>query len=323
MTLQIETPSRLHFGLLNTGRPDRPTFCGAGLMIERPGLALTAQPAREMAVCGDVDRTVLDRTVELLRRCTISGRGAAANSELSIAVERCPPLHVGLGTGTQLALAVAKLSAELHQAPADLGQLVRITGRGQRSGIGIKGFDRGGFIVDSGRGERGDKGPAAMRLDFPIDWPILVLRPQCPVGLSGALEARAIAESLNGAAAASDAVVQLVLLGMVPAIQDKDYLDFADSLYEYNRRAGEQFAAAQGGAYAHPRIAALIEAIRKCNLRAVGQSSWGPTVFAIAPDADQAKFAGQKILRCTDFPTQSIEWTRADNVGARLGATKS
>ena len=37
----------------------------------------------------------------------------------------------------------------------------------------------------------------------------------------------------------------------------------------------------QGGIYAHPRTAALVDLIRKRGVRGVGQSSWGPAVFAI------------------------------------------
>jgi predicted sugar kinase len=63
---------------------------------------------------------------------------------------------------------------------------------------------------------------------------------------------------------------------------------FGDAVHEFNRRAGEPFAAAQGGAYASPAIAELIVELRALGIRGVGQSSWGPTVFAMVPDSDTA-----------------------------------
>src|SRR5262249_41806239 len=69
------------------------------------------------------------------------------------------------------------------------------------------------------------------------------------------------------------------------SIIEKDVHTFGETLYEFNRRAGEMFARVQGGIYAHPRIDEIIKYIRSAGIRGVGQSSWGPTVFAIGlPD---------------------------------------
>src|SRR5262249_56077258 len=57
---------------------------------------------------------------------------------------------------------------------------------------------------------------------------------------------------------------------------------------EFNGRAGEPFAAAQGGPYASSEIADLIAEVRRAGVRGVGQSSWGPTVFAVVGDGDSA-----------------------------------
>src|SRR5947209_3921968 len=114
--IRVWTPSRLHFGLLNLGggepwpdldgRPALPgrRFGGVGLMVEEPGLSVSAEPARDWSASGPLAA----RTVEFARRF------ATTVPELSphaLIVEQAPPEHAGLGTGTQLGLAVAKALA--------------------------------------------------------------------------------------------------------------------------------------------------------------------------------------------------------------------
>src|SRR5581483_7464123 len=95
-------------------------------------------------------------------------------------VEEVAPAHAGLGSGTQLALAIAAGLRRMHGLPLDVrGDAVRV-GRGARSGLGIGLFDTGGVIVDGGRGASSDAAPVICRLPFPQDWRILlVLDPAC------------------------------------------------------------------------------------------------------------------------------------------------
>ena len=51
-TYRIRTASRLHFGLLSFGQTERRQFGGVGLMVQRPGLELSAAPAEEFSVEG-------------------------------------------------------------------------------------------------------------------------------------------------------------------------------------------------------------------------------------------------------------------------------
>ena len=86
-------------------------------------------------------------------------------------VAKAIPAHAGLGSGTQLAVAIGagllKLEG-LSRASAELGETAE---RGARSAIGMAAFEAGGFIVDGGRGPR--RAPAArppLRVPFPESW---------------------------------------------------------------------------------------------------------------------------------------------------------
>ena len=74
-----------------------------------------------------------------------------------------------------------------------------------------------------------------------------------------------------------------MLTALLPALAIEDVEAFGAAIYELNARAGDAFAAAQGGRYAGPTVAALIGRLRAAGIKGVGQSSWGPTVFAITP----------------------------------------
>ena len=75
---------------------------------------------------------------------------------------------------------------------------------------------------------------------------------------------------------------------ILPAAEAGDLEAFGEAVHEFNRRAGEPFAAAQGGPYASPAVAGLIGELRQLGVAGVGQSSWGPTVFAVVGDIDIA-----------------------------------
>jgi predicted sugar kinase len=75
---------------------------------------------------------------------------------------------------------------------------------------------------------------------------------------------------------------------MVPAAEAGEFDRFSRSLWRFGHQAGQCFAAVQGGPFAGVRSARLIEAMRGAGVEGVGQSSWGPTVFALVEDARAA-----------------------------------
>ena len=61
------------------------------------------------------------------------------------------PAHVGLGSGTQLGLAVGAALARLAGLQLSTDEIALAVGRGLHSGIGIATFQHGGFVLDGGR----------------------------------------------------------------------------------------------------------------------------------------------------------------------------
>ncbi|MCI0701671.1 MAG: hypothetical protein L0241_11365, partial [Planctomycetia bacterium] len=202
-----------------------------------------------------------------------------------VLVEQCPAEHTGLGVGTQLGLAVAKsLAVACVEGKLPSPELAIRVGRGERSAIGVHGFDRGGLLVDAGKLPGEGVSPMLAHVELPREWRVVLFTPPGSTQWHGHHERRAFATATRGN---PDALRQLAESALRSAGQcDIDH--FGEAVYEFNRRAGEPFATAQGGMYASREIEALIADVQSCGVRAVGQSSWGPTVFAIVGDSDTA-----------------------------------
>ncbi|HEY1188067.1 MAG TPA: hypothetical protein VGE74_10445 [Gemmata sp.] len=284
--IRVVAPSRLHFGLFRVPAPGEPgaagrAFGGVGLMVEHPGVVVTLRPAPAWQFEGPLAS----------RAQAFAMRFALALPEdrrrpYQVLVERAPAEHTGLGVGTQLGLAVAKaLAVACGAGGLSAPELAARAGRGERSAIGVHGFDHGGLLVDAGKVPGESVSPLLARVDLPDEWRVVLFTPAA-TRWHGERERQAFAAATGaGDPGALRALAEDVLL---PAARRADPDAFGDALYEYNRKAGEPFAAAQGGVYASPDIAALVADLRARGVRGVSQSSWGPTVCALAPDPDTA-----------------------------------
>jgi beta-ribofuranosylaminobenzene 5'-phosphate synthase len=315
--LALRTPSRLHFGLLSWGGKATRQFGGVGLIVDSPGLAILAESAGSWRASGPLSGRVLDFAGRAARG--LSSRGFVVEPA-SFRVVEAPPEHVGLGVGTQLGLGVARLVCELagHPGPT-IEELAGLTGRGLRSGIGLHGFALGGLVVDGGRASPGGIPPLLARLEFPPEWSVLVVIPRREPGLHGPLEVQAFAELPAPPEGLTDRLCRLVLLGLLPAVVERDLPRFGEALEEIQRGVGEGFAPAQGGIFARPELEEIIGDLRSLGLQGVGQSSWGPTLYGFCDAPPERR---QAILdRLNDrfgLPPGSAFWTVASPRGASL-----
>jgi beta-RFAP synthase len=154
----------------------------------------------------------------------------------------------------------------------------------------VHGFERGGFLVDAGKRSAGALAPLAARIEFPEQWRIVLVLPAQELGLHGPSEKEAFRRlgQQGGGRKQTEALCRIVLLGILPALAECDFAAFGEALYDFNVRSGELFAPVQGGVYASPAIAELVAFVRGLGIAGVGQSSWGPGVFAITRDHEQA-----------------------------------
>lgn len=314
--IRVQAPARLHFGLFHVGSADPAAtdrgalipirqFGGAGLMIEEPGVRLALEPAAEWRAAGPH----APRALEIAHRFAASLPPGSLPPH-QITVEEAPDAHVGLGSGTQLSLAIARALATAAGCPnMDVLDLATRTGRGRRSGIGVHGFERGGFLIDAGKLHE-PVAPLLVHRDFPDDWRIVLMRLTTATSWHGDREMQAFQRLAQMSDSdLIDRQSRLALLGMVPALDAGDCESFAEAVYEFNVNTGTMFAPAQGGLYADAVIAELVEFLWAGHRRRAAQSSWGPTVFSIVSDPDRAEFL-TRVAR-SRFPTMFTKITRA------------
>jgi len=324
-TISVRAPSRLHFGLLAWGADAPRQFGGVGLMVAQPGLELSARPAP--AGAWSAEGPLADRALRFAGRVAgllaASGAGAGTGATpppLHFRIHSAPPEHAGLGTGTQLGLAVARiLAAAVGRADARAPELAELAGRGLRSGIGLHGSDLGGLVVDGGR--RGAKGtpPLLAHLEFPAEWDVLVVIPGLGPGLHGPDEVRAFAGLPPIAASLTDRLCRLVLLGILPAVAERDLPRFGEALTDLQRLVGQTFAPAQGGPYARPELQAIVDFLRAEGLHGVGQSSWGPTLYGFGQlDPDRRASISGRLRSRFALGEGTIVWTKAASGSAMV-----
>ncbi|WP_172992009.1 beta-ribofuranosylaminobenzene 5'-phosphate synthase family protein [Lacipirellula parvula] len=322
--MTISTPSRLHFGLLRFEQTDGPSFGGLGMMIAEPRCTLRLATSTEWQATGpDAERALAHARQSLEHLVAAGQRPAGAYQQtpqaLHIEVLDSIPPHQGLGSGTQLALAVAAGVRSLYDlAPASAEDLAAMVGRGRRSAIGCHGFLQGGLLYELGSLPNEPLGRLAQRVEVPAEWRVILVAASTSAGLSGEPEVSAFGQLPPVPAATTARLAQLAEQSILPATWNRDLTSFGEALFEYGRLAGECFASVQGGPYASAEIAACVETLRSLGVRGVGQSSWGPTVFAFAADEAHADEIVTRMRAMTAWQGHAMQITRADNRGATI-----
>jgi beta-ribofuranosylaminobenzene 5'-phosphate synthase len=279
----VDAPARLHFGVLDLRGSLGRWFGGIGAAAPGPSLLLSAAPADTLTVSGEDG----ERAAAFARRFLDA---YAIGTGADIVVQRGLPRHSGLGSGTQLALAVARALAEVHGVAADAAALARAVGRGRRSAVGTWTFAGGGFVLEGGRHREQDgPGPLLARIPFPAAWCGVVAVPSARSGVSGAHEEAAFATLPEPSETEVQEVSHLTLMGLLPAVVDGDLGTFGQVLTRIQEITGGWFAAVQGGMFAPGASTELVERMREWNTPGIGQSSWGPAVYGVVRSAEEGK----------------------------------
>ncbi|HXE57931.1 MAG TPA: beta-ribofuranosylaminobenzene 5'-phosphate synthase family protein [Gemmatimonadales bacterium] len=307
----VEAPARLHFGMLDLRGDLGRRFGGVGAAVPEPSVLLEAEPADGIEAKGPDAARAADYACRFLahHRLDVGAR---------LRIHRAIPPHAGLGSGTQLALAVGRALAELYDLPTDVTALATAVGRGRRSGVGTWLFAHGGFVLEGGRRSTGADGPAPLlaRLPMPAGWHCVIAVPPGRPGLSGAAENQAFDRLPQPPAAEVERVAHLVLMQLLPALAEADLPGFGTALSEIQRVTGGWFAPAQGGAFAGGAPRRVIELLREAGALGVGQSSWGPAVYGLV-EGEEAVRALADVVRAEAGGL--VVATGFSNAGARVG----
>ncbi len=297
--VRVQAPGRLHLGFLDPAASLGRRFGSLGLVVDGLETVVELQRADGNADPRAGDSAAADTSealaelprarahLEAMRRA-LDADGACLGP-VHLRLRSVLPAHAGLGSGTQLALAVGRAACALAGRDWPATRLASVTGRGLRSGVGIAGFEQGGLLLDGG--PRADGQPAALlsRIDLPDAWRVLLVLDPRQRGLSGPAERAALATLPPLPRESAAEICHEVLMRVLPGAAGAEFTPFAAGLSRMQRILGQHFAPAQQGlAYTSAAVARLLDWVGAQAGAATGQSSWGPTGFAVLPSESVA-----------------------------------
>ncbi|MFI5013485.1 MAG: beta-ribofuranosylaminobenzene 5'-phosphate synthase family protein [Hyphomicrobiales bacterium] len=308
----VSAAARLHLGFLDLNGGLGRRFGSIGLAIDGPRTRLSLHRAGVSRMRGPDSERAKAHLADLTRRF-------GTKNAYSLTVHEAIPSHVGLGSGTMLALAVAAAFRRLEGLRMDVREDVRALARGQRSGVGIAVFRKGGFVVDAGHGCATVEPPIVARLPFPPNWRILLVQDPSRRGLHGDEERAAFAALAPFGEAEADRICRLVLMQLLPGLVERRIGPFGKAVSTIQERLGDYFAPTQGGKrFTSPEVAAALEAFEREGAHGVGQSSWGPTGFAFVETEAEAERLRDIWRREGPASSLDISIRRALNTGAQI-----
>jgi beta-ribofuranosylaminobenzene 5'-phosphate synthase len=313
-SVTVRAPARLHLGFLDLNGELGRRFGSLGLAIDAYETRLKMRRNPKLRVYGQE----AERARQILLRLAAA---MADNGTYELSIEDAIPAHRGLGSGTQLALAIAAALQHLNGATGDFRDYVKASERGLRSGAGIGLFSTGGFVVDGGRGAHTGIPPIVARAPFPESWRILLVADTATQGVSGTDEAEAFAALPQFSRAAAGQICRHVLVQVLPALAEQDIEAFGSGIAAIQEIIGDYFAPVQGGSRFRSRaVEALLNELAGAGATGIGQSSWGPSGFAFVSNAEEAGRLVAHALRVNAENHLDIRVAKGLNRGAAIEA---
>jgi beta-RFAP synthase len=308
-TVSVTTYGRLHLGFFNLSQETQRQFGSVGVAIDAFQTSLSISAGTQQSAFDPWAAAILQR--HLL--------ASQAQMALNVSIQQAIPRHGGLGSGTQMALALGTAVNYLLDQPTSASDIAAIHQRGARSGIGIATFEHGGLVVDGGRGVRTVVPPMLARHAFPSDWHFLLIIDNSRAGLHGQGEKNAFKQLAPQSLAATQSIQQQLLSHGLPALIEQDFTAFSQFMGDLQTYNADYFAPAQGGPYASMAVAGILQALKQQGYTGVGQTSWGPTGFVLCPSRAEAVAIQTQLLKThASQPTLGFVVTAAVNQPAQI-----
>jgi beta-RFAP synthase len=307
----VSVGARLHLGFLDLNGGLGRRFGGLGLAIEEPRTLVELSRAPIDSGEGPQAERALRYLAKLVGHLGLPGRHR-------LVMHEAIPAHAGLGSGTQLALAIAGALRRLHGLSLDVEADALLLDRSARSGLGTAFFRDGGVALDGGRGESDRPAPVIAHLRFPEEWRVLLVIDPTRDGMHGPQELAAFRTLPPFPAELSAHLCRLTLMRALPAVAERDIASFGRAVTEIQAHVGDYFAAAQGGRYASPIVAAALDRLAKHGVEGYGQSSWGPTGFALAPSQAAARQWQELLAPLATSSDLELRIVKGRNAGAAI-----
>ena len=308
-SVSVFAPARLHMGFIDLGGTLGRQFGSIGVGVNEIATRLSISGADELNATGPS----CERAVKYARKIA---EKLGVDCSLSIRIHEAIPEHIGLGSGTQLALAVGMGMARYRGLELEVRDIAKLIQRGGRSGIGIAVFEQGGLVVDGGRGAGTATPPLLSRMEIPPAWRFILVFDRRGQGLHGKQEVEAFKTLPPFPVAETARLCHLLMMQALPALAEGDIKGFGAVITELQNAVGDHFAPAQGGRFTSLEVGLALDWLQQQGAVGLGQTSWGPTGFCMVENPEHAlllsSLAGQR------FDGLNYLVTSARNQGAEI-----
>jgi beta-ribofuranosylaminobenzene 5'-phosphate synthase len=263
---------------------------GIGFSVSEPRATVSVSPASEFSL-NDSRRWPL-QPAEQTRLLSVAQNFAESSVQIEISGDM--PSHYGFGSATGIRLATLEAITKVTGKTIDRAGLVRASGRGGTSGIGVTTYFDGGFVFDVGvKNTRTTLLPSSAlegvrpsplvvkQLKMP-EWKIGLC---IPSGIPPQTEEQEIAffkRACPTVAAATTETLYHVVYGAVASVHDQDFNTFCEAIKAIQSCTWKRMERQLYG-----EALLLIEReIYRAGASAVGMSSLGPGLFLLADDVD-------------------------------------
>lgn len=281
ISVSVRAPARLHMGFMDMHGGLGRSYGSLGLCLENLSTRMILSNSHRISAEGPSAERAKKQAKTLLETLNLEGG-------VHIEIEEAISEHIGLGSGTQMSLAVGTALTRLKGQDTPIKHIARLLGRGDRSGIGIGSFRFGGFLVDGGRSSATEVPPIISHMAFPEGWRVLLIFDNGLSGVHGNMENKAFKNMQPMSQPLSEHLCRVLLMQVLPALAEQDCSIFGKGITTIQNHIGDHFAEWQGGRYCSKKVADVLSWIQSQGATGQGQSSWGPTGFAIFANETQA-----------------------------------
>ena len=299
--VSVIAPARLHMGFIDLSGSLGRHFGSIGIALNEISTNLSLSGADQLTISGPAAQRA-EKCLSLLCETL------KVSDKLNITISSAIPEHVGLGSGTQLSLAIGAALNEFYGLGLTVRQIAALTDRGLRSGIGIGVFEQGGLVVDGGRGEKTITPPVLVHIDIPEDWRFILVFDRRGQGLHGQQEIQAFKKLPPFPQSEAARLCYLLLMQGLPAAAENDINKFGDAITQLQRSVGEHFSSAQGGIFTSPEVAQAMQWLQQQGAVCIGQTSWGPTGFCAIDGSKLAESIAEQ-ARLTFMAIENLSFT--------------
>jgi len=295
---------------------------GLGFGIEAPNLQVKAKANRTFSVSdrrkSGLDHAGVQRLLRVLQRAE---ERYGLQRRIAIEITGGVGAHYGFGTGTASRLACLEALLLVNGHQVNESELIRLSGRGGTSGIGIHVYFHGGLVIDLGRKSDGEVPQPSSQAEFDFDLPLLLQQTEMPlweIGICIPSHISPLTEEEEKVFFHQTCPIPETecyralyhgVAGVFSAARERDRSAFGNSVHELQECAWKRAERTHHG----QALSDLEDLLYALGASVVGMSSLGPALFFLA---DQVESVVEKMRAAS--PQCELMICQPSNTGRRI-----